>query len=1179
MKKNLRKYFVFAAAAMAAVLCFGACGPKGGGEHTEHSFSKNWSYNSSEHWHDATCGHEVTSERAAHTITESNVIDATCEDPGSKTVSCSICGYSETVTIEPHGHELEDVPMVLPTCETDGATAHKACKNCDYEEEYKRILKTGRHFYDTEHWTSGENTHWHAAACGCSRKSGEALHTYDIDGVCTVCQYKNPDLLFIFSSVSGGYRLTSLTRKGKLETELTVPATYNGGSVVEIADYVFEDMTGLTSVQLPATLTSIGKEAFSGCTSLETVNFAEMTALRTIGEGAFYGCSSLQSAELPASVITVSSYAFDGCSGLATASLPEGLINLGDQVFNGCVLLEEISIPNGVTILGSNLFHGCAALSGVTLPNGLRQIGTQAFAGCAALQEIALPAGLYYIGQNAFRGCGLTSLTVPAMAKETFSQSDPKLPMIANNAFADCTELLEATVEAGVEYHFGSWFAGCEKLATLTIPFVGSNINSDNAVSAHLGYLFGTAGQNGEKFTKTEGFYIPNSLKTVNILGGTVTADAFTNCANLTAITAEADVNVQALTFTGCTANFHWKKALPAPAPAFSAETAETETPVTFSYTAEEGSKTEIAVVKGDAPAAREDYTYDEAAKTFTFHTEGTYTVTVTVSFHGETASGSATVTVTLPDPTKFPPEVTFTAAKETLTEGETVTLTLQVTYTQGDAEGTVTYAVFVKEGENFVNADPSLYEWVGSEHKEFKPLFAGEYQIEVTVTSQKEHTVKKSVTFTATPAEITLGFEKEGFTNGWKRAALNADVVIAYTLDGNAAGYEVSYSSSDKNASVVAAQEGTGISVRSTASNTVIFTVTYTHKTVKTTVKSVEIPVSFVTSVENSPVFAEDPFGGTYGKILISAGLQLYFDAKGADGSALTYEDVSYAIVEGSNTTGKTAAIYTVAGNAAYPYLLVEDFGENTASGSVAVRMTVTKNNETAVAEKTFEVFALAEKDKSTGMNEWVDHIFTGGRGAADFDIIMEIGNRENAVFSKDGVFVHRKNNSASLSASNILCATIGGKDNFRLDFDYALIARWTENQKTSVLLNYRTGTFNGWCGDNGMWIYTEGADDHVISTGSGGSKSNESWDVDGHKPSADVGKVAHLRLEHRVEGDTVHFVWTWSEDGEQYFPWYGFDVSVSTEAGNIGAPIDSIQFRHENGCFRLGNFKLTAL
>ena len=54
----------------------------------------------------------------------------------------------------------------------------------------------------------------------------------------------------------------------------------------------------MTSIALPASLTSIGERAFYGCYSMTSIELP--AGLTTIGDGAFDGCSSMLSIALPA---------------------------------------------------------------------------------------------------------------------------------------------------------------------------------------------------------------------------------------------------------------------------------------------------------------------------------------------------------------------------------------------------------------------------------------------------------------------------------------------------------------------------------------------------------------------------------------------------------------------------------------------------------------------------------------------------------------------------------------------------------------------------------------------------------------------------------------------------------------------------------------------------------------
>ena len=84
--------------------------------------------------------------------------------------------------------------------------------------------------------------------------------------------FKHPSL-FAYTEVSGGYSISK--SQYALDEDFTgmlvIPEQYNSGNVVAIAEGTFQGFTGLTDVTLPSGLTSIGSQAFAGCTGITTV--------------------------------------------------------------------------------------------------------------------------------------------------------------------------------------------------------------------------------------------------------------------------------------------------------------------------------------------------------------------------------------------------------------------------------------------------------------------------------------------------------------------------------------------------------------------------------------------------------------------------------------------------------------------------------------------------------------------------------------------------------------------------------------------------------------------------------------------------------------------------------------------------------------------------------------------
>lgn len=74
-----------------------------------------------------------------------------------------------------------------------------------------------------------------------------------------------------YAANGANYSVTGYTTKP--ETILTIPASYNGSSVVSVGKEAFKNCNAVINLTIPATVTSIGDKAFYGCSSLTTIIF------------------------------------------------------------------------------------------------------------------------------------------------------------------------------------------------------------------------------------------------------------------------------------------------------------------------------------------------------------------------------------------------------------------------------------------------------------------------------------------------------------------------------------------------------------------------------------------------------------------------------------------------------------------------------------------------------------------------------------------------------------------------------------------------------------------------------------------------------------------------------------------------------------------------------------------
>ena len=211
-------------------------------------------------------------------------------------------------------------------------------------------------------------------------------------------------------------------------SSITIP-----NSVTSIGDYAFIHCSSLTSVTLGNSVTSIGKEAFKDCSGLTSITIPN--SVTSIGENAFYYCSSLTSVTLGNSITTIEYGTFSKCSSLTSVTLGNSVTSIGKEAFRDCSSLTSITIPNSVTTIGYRAFQYCSSLTSVTLGNSVTSIEADAFYRCENLTSITIPNNVTSIGDYAFSACwSLTSVTL-----------GKNLTSIGWEAFQHCSSIREVT--------------------------------------------------------------------------------------------------------------------------------------------------------------------------------------------------------------------------------------------------------------------------------------------------------------------------------------------------------------------------------------------------------------------------------------------------------------------------------------------------------------------------------------------------------------------------------------------------------------------------------------------------------------------------------------------------------------------------------------------------------------
>lgn len=280
--------------------------------------------------------------------------------------------------------------------------------------------------------------------------------------------------------------------------------------VTSIGAYSFFNCNSIETVEIPDSVSVIGKSAFIGNTrNLVAINVAENNPNYRSIDGVLFNKDGTvlirypigktsSTYTIPSNTLEIDTGAFASSHYLEEVIIPDGLNTIGDTAFSNATALKEITIPKGVTGIGYLALSGCYSLNKIevdtentrfssedgvlfskdkkeliqypigtknsfyAIPNGVTTVEDSAFDSCESLSNVTIPDSVVSINMSAFSFCTLLTEvhagnSIKIIEKDAFSYCNSLQDVFYNGTEAqwkaiDISEGNSALTEATIHY-------------------------------------------------------------------------------------------------------------------------------------------------------------------------------------------------------------------------------------------------------------------------------------------------------------------------------------------------------------------------------------------------------------------------------------------------------------------------------------------------------------------------------------------------------------------------------------------------------------------------------------------------------------------------------------------------------------------------------------------------------
>lgn len=230
-----------------------------------------------------------------------------------------------------------------------------------------------------------------------------------------------------------------------------------------ITDGAVSDNKYLVKVVIPSTVKRIDSGAFSGCSSLNEVEYNAVAA-EDCDKAPF--SASVSDFMFGDGVKRIPAYLLSGCSGLSEINLPESLESIGEYAFECCGSIKELIIPDKVEEIGRLAMQGMDNVERITIGEGLKKLDCYyIFGQCPKLKHITWNA--VELDERKYDPYHDTDLCRAPVETLVFGD---KVKYVPGDLFRNCTTLKEVEFGKSVEKIGEAAFRGCSGITHVELP-------------------------------------------------------------------------------------------------------------------------------------------------------------------------------------------------------------------------------------------------------------------------------------------------------------------------------------------------------------------------------------------------------------------------------------------------------------------------------------------------------------------------------------------------------------------------------------------------------------------------------------------------------------------------------------------------------------------------------------